>query len=487
MAQIINTNIASLTAQRNLNSSQSSLATSMERLSSGLRINSAKDDAAGLAISERMTSQIRGLNQAIRNANDGISFAQTAEGALSTTGDALQRIRELAVQSANDTNSTSDRASLQEEVAQLIAEVDRIANNTQFNGQNVLDGSVSNLLFQVGANANQTISVSGVDAKASTLGANATITSTGTTLANSLAAGGYTTPSSVLVINGTTITTTSDGVSSTDADVSAKAVAAGINASSSTTGVSATANATTMNLGAITADADGITGAGDLSINGVDISVAAILSGDSDSALRDAINAVSNQTGVTASLDASSNMILTASDGRNIALAADGGNDVNVFGEANTDISGAEDEVVVGTITMDSDTAIVVNTGLLNTTHGMTITAGTVNITTTNSVTNLDISTQTGANDTITNVDRALDAVNSLRSTFGATQTRFESTITNLSITSENLSAARSRIRDADFAAETAAMTRSQILQQAGIAMVSQANAQPQSVLSLLQ
>jgi flagellin len=489
MAQIINTNVTSLTAQRNLNKSQGSLQTAMQRLSSGLRINSAKDDAAGLAISERMTSQIRGLNQAIRNASDGISFAQTAEGALSTTGDALQRIRELAVQSANDTNTSSDRASLQEEVAQLIAEVDRIAANTQFNGQNVLDGSVSNLLFQVGANANQTITVSGVDARAATLGANATLTSTGTTLANSLAAGGYTSPSGVLSLNGTAITTASDGVSSTDADASAKAVAAGINALSATTNVTATANATTANLGTVAAAADGITGAGDFAINGVDISVAAILSGDSDSALRDAINSVSNQTGVTASLNSSSELVLTASDGRNIQIAADGDEATDVFGSANADITGAVDEVVVGSVTLDSDAAIVVDAGggLAATTHGMTITAGTYAITTTNAVTNVDISSQTGANDAITNIDRALNAVNSLRSTFGATQTRFESAITNLSVTSENLSAARSRIRDADFAAETAEMTRSQILQQAGVAMVSQANSLPQSVLSLLQ
>jgi flagellin len=171
MPQIINTNIASLTAQRNLNGSQNSLATSLQRLSTGLRINSAKDDAAGLAISERFTTQIRGLNQAIRNANDGVSFAQTAEGALSTTGDALQRIRELAVQSINDTNSSADRQALNNEASQLIAEINRISNSTQFNGQNILDGSLSTLTFQVGANQGQTIQVDGVDSRTSQLGA----------------------------------------------------------------------------------------------------------------------------------------------------------------------------------------------------------------------------------------------------------------------------------------------------------------------------
>ena len=185
MPQIINTNIASLTAQRNLNGSQNSLATSLQRLSTGLRINSAKDDAAGLAISERFTTQIRGLNQAIRNANDGVSFAQTAEGALSTAGDALQRIRELAVQSINDTNSSADRQALNNEVSQLVAEINRISTATQFNGQNILDGSLSTLTFQVGANQGQTIQVTGVDSRGSQLGASfvdgSSVTATGLT------------------------------------------------------------------------------------------------------------------------------------------------------------------------------------------------------------------------------------------------------------------------------------------------------------------
>jgi len=483
MAQIINTNVSSLTAQRNLNKSQSSLATSMQRLSSGLRINSAKDDAAGLAISERMTSQIRGLNQAIRNANDGISFAQTAEGALSTSGDALQRIRELAVQSANDTNTDSDRASLQNEVNQLIAEIDRIATNTQFNGQNVLDGSLSNLLFQVGANANQTISVSGVDARASELGANATKSSVGIT-ATGTASDSLTSATGVISINGTSITVGADGLSTADADSSANAVAAGINASSATTGVTAVANATTVNLGAVTATA-ALVGT-EFTINGVNVESGAVLAGDSDSTLRDAINSVSNQTGVTAALDSSNNMILTASDGRNIQLEASAAGADAVFG--NFDIAtAAQDEIFTGTVTLDSDNAIVISGSLAAATHGMTLGAGTYGVSTTNSVTNIDISSQAGANSAITNVDRALNSVNSLRSTFGATQTRFESAIANLSVTSENLSAARSRIRDADFAMETAEMTRSQILQQAGIAMVSQANSLPRSVLSLLQ
>ena len=171
MAQVINTNVASLNAQRNLNTSANSLATSLQRLSSGLRINSAKDDAAGLAISERFSTQIRGLNQAARNANDGISLAQTAEGALAEIGNNLQRIRELSVQSANATNSASDRAALQAEVAQLVSEIDRVAVQTDFNGTKLLNGSFTSQSFQIGANAGQTITVDNIaSARASSLG-----------------------------------------------------------------------------------------------------------------------------------------------------------------------------------------------------------------------------------------------------------------------------------------------------------------------------
>ncbi|MCK9285611.1 MAG: flagellin domain-containing protein, partial [Rhodocyclaceae bacterium] len=189
MAQVINTNVSSLNAQRNLNMSQSALATSLQRLSSGLRINSAKDDAAGLAIADRMSSQIRGLNQATRNANDGISLAQTAEGALGETNNILQRIRELAIQSANATNSASDRVALQSEVNQLIAEMDRISNTTSFNGLKLLDGNFSAQTFQVGSEANQTISVSVSGADSTSLGVNKTNTNN-TTLGITNSTGG---------------------------------------------------------------------------------------------------------------------------------------------------------------------------------------------------------------------------------------------------------------------------------------------------------
>ncbi len=489
MALSINTNMASLNAQRNLSNSQSALSTSMERLSSGLRINSAKDDAAGLAISDRMTSQIRGLTQAARNANDGISLAQTAEGALSESTNLLQRMRELAVQSANDTNTDADRTSLQAEVDQLTEELDRIATTTAFNGKTLLDGTLEDATFHVGANANQSISLSIADAQADALGANATVTSTGTAVTDAEAAGGLTSPSGILQINGETITTVADGVSTTDATASAKAVAAGINAKSAETGVTATVNATTANLGTISADANGLSGT-DFQINGVDINVAAVQVGDADGSVVDAINAVSNQTGVTASLNSSSELILTASDGRNIQITSDsdaaGNNDVDVFTNFDLTDTGDLDYVAVGTVTLDSDSAIVVDAGLAQATHGMTIATGTVAVSTTNSMSNVDITSQSGANTAITNIDRAISQIDVMRSDLGAVQNRFESTISNLENVSENVSAARSRILDADIAEETAAMTKNNILQQAGVSILAQANQLPQLALSLL-
>ena len=451
MAQIINTNVPSLTAQRNLNKSQSSLATAMQRLSSGLRINSAKDDAAGLAISERMTSQIRGLNQAIRNANDGISFAQTGEGALSTMGDAMQRIRELAVQSVNDTNSASDRQALNDEVQQLIAEVNRIANATQFNGQNILDGSSSTLTFQVGANQNQTISVDGVDARSSQLGASYV---DGNDIALS-------------TISGITDDVTVNGIAVDLSNVSTGTdVINAINAITADSGVTALKQ-TSVDSAAVTYTA---AVGGSFSLNGVEISL-------DNLAIADAVTAINNfstQTGVTVTYSGS-DLTFSNTDGSDIVLA-DGTTGV---------LSAAGDETYTAGIKLVADVGgsiTLAGTDIADlgyTAGAQTLTDATLNATT--------VLTASDATDALLTLDFALQQVNGLRAELGAVQTRFESTISNLSVTSENLSAARSRIRDADFAAETAEMTRSQILQQAGVAMVSQANALPQSVLTLLQ
>ncbi len=474
MAMVINTNIMSLNAQRNLNKTNNMLATSMERLSTGLRINSAKDDAAGLAISERMTSQIRGLNQAIRNANDGISFAQTAEGALSTMGDSIQRIRELAVQAINDTNSSSDRQALNDEVQQLIAEVNRIANTTQFNGQNILDGSLSSLTFQVGANQNQTISVDGVDARGSKLGAAEYTGKTfnATNLASMVS-------NNDLVINGESVDLT--GASSTQDVVDA------INKVSADSGVRAAKASTNSVTLAYTADS------GDdrvLTINNVDITISA---GATEDDVVAAINKVSAQTGVTATGDGSGNITFTADNAADMTIAQNadptstGASDIFAgLDTGGTAAAGAalEETYMAGIVLSTEVDGTVTVSGTDVTDIGLT--SG--SLTMSNKVLSaVDVLTGANANDALRTLDYALEQVNSLRSELGAVQTRFESTIANLSISAENLTAARSRIQDADFAAETAAMTRAQILQQAGVAMVSQANAAPQVVLSLLQ
>jgi len=451
MPQIINTNIASLTAQRNLNGSQSTLATSLQRLSTGLRINSAKDDAAGLAISERFTTQIRGLNQAIRNANDGVSFAQTAEGALSTSSDALQRIRELAVQSINDTNSSSDRQALNNEVSQLIAEVNRISTSTQFNGQNILDGTLSTLTFQVGANQNQTISVDGVDSRTSQLGARIAVS--GSLTATNIAA------ATDLVVNGVTATTSTA--------TTIEEVVTAVNAVSSSSGVQALKN-TTVN----TDDLAYVAAAGTYTINSIAVTGALA---DTRDDMVDKINAVSTQSGVSAAAGTgAADIVLSNTDGSNIVVAGAG---AAIIGGAETYNAGI---TFAGAV---SEGAFTV-TGTLADVAGDSPAALTQ---VDRTLTAVEVLTGSSANEALLTLDFALQQVSGLRAELGAVQTRFESTISNLSITSENLSAARSRIRDADFAAETAELTRSQILQQAGIAILSQANAQPQNVLALLQ
>jgi flagellin len=380
MAQVINTNAMSLNAQRNLNTSSSSLATSIQRLSSGMRINSAKDDAAGLAISERFTTQIRGLDVATRNANDGISLAQTAEGAMVEISNNLQRVRELAVQSANATNSESDRKALQSEVNQLTAEIDRVAKQTNFNGTSLLDGSLSGALFQIGADAGQTIGINSIlDAQTDKLGsANYAADEELTIAAGGAAAGTYGT----MQLNGVSINEVKVGINEAAGDVAKK-------------------------LGA-------------------------------------AINDKMDQTGVYAKVDG--------------------------------------DKVTLHSLTADKKLEYTKGTETGAIDLGIT----TVDATEARTVSSVDISSVEGAQKAMSILDKALGAVNSARAEMGAIQNRFSSTIANLSSTSENLSASRSRIRDTDYAKETAELTRTQILQQAGTAMLSQANSSTQSVLSLL-
>lgn len=673
MAQIINTNLASLNAQRNLNTSQSSLQTALQRLSSGLRINSAKDDAAGLGIADRFNSQIRGLNQATRNANDGISLAQTAEGALGTIGDNLQRLRELAVQSANATNTSIDRAALQAEVDQLVAEIDRVASTTAFNGVNLLDGSFTAATFQVGANVGQTISVTMNSARTSVIGTGSqsavsgvgddTAMETGDVIINGVTIGGSTAADdnasstaaassaiakaaainrysaqtgvtasvnentaegAAMTAAALTGTITINGVSTasisttTDASVSRQSVVAGINAISDRTGVvaidtgddnsgvklvAADGRNIAVTLATLTSASTGITSdaitygsyslsssktinisegtgtiantglrageyaaqqayvtakdagtttalaSGDVKINGVLVGAsltsydtasstlnsasaiskaaainltsaqtgvtasakneldgatmtAAALAGtitingvttDSFSTVSDtakdraatvaAINKISGQTGVVA-VDGGSDSLgvkLIAADGRNIALS------FTTLTSAATGVSAAG--TFVGRVTLTSAGAIDVDRGTTATgTTNLGIDAGVYGSGKSGNALDLvDLTSVAGANAAITAIDNALAQVNAARGDLGAVQNRFNATVSNLQTTSENLTASRSRIVDADFAAETANLTRAQILQQAGVAMLAQANALPQQVLTLLQ
>jgi len=378
MVMSVNTNVLSLSSQRAMNSTGQDLGVAIERLSTGLRINSAKDDAAGLAISERFTSSIRGLNQAVRNASDGISFAQVAEGALDVIGRNLQRVRELAVQSLNDSNTAENRAAIDEEVQQLTAEIDRIAKETTFNNRLILDGSTGVLNFQIGAERGEALGLSGVDARASTLGQNFT------------------------VANGT-------------ADLTTGALT--LNGSLTIAGGAEGSQTVSIDLSAVTT-AEGVV---------------------------DAINAELSETGVQASINDSGQLRLADSSGNQFTLGGDG--------------------------------PVLTALGL---------SAGANGSDQFRSVSTVNVRDRDSANSALAVLDTAIDQATSLRASFGAVQNRFENVIEIGRVQEENLSAARSRIRDADCAAETAALTRAQILQQAGLASLAQANAAPQSVLSLL-
>lgn len=487
MPQLINSNIASLNAQRNLNTSQSSLNTSLTRLSSGLRINSAKDDAAGLAISERMTSQIRGLNQAVRNANDGISLAQTAEGALGEIGTNLQRIRELAVQSANATNSASDRASLQAEAAQLTAEITRVASQTQFNGTNLLDGAFLNQSFQVGANANQTINIASIaDSRATALGSHI-LNTTGTAMGTATAAAADVSGGNGVAVEAALSLTTNKGAATGigyAAGDDAKTIAAAINTAASNIGITATAtnSATLGNLGSA--------GTVSMTLNGS--SVSAVVTDKSDlSSLAASINGLQSTTGVTASFATAGDksvITLSTTDGRDIEIQ-----DFNNSGATKTAdiVAGTTTETLTGGAATDS-TVITGTIELASSAGQITVGGGNADVFGTSvsafsSVATLDLLSATNSQAALKTLDAALAQINSSRGDLGAIQNRFSSTIANLQSTSENLSASRSRIQDADFATETANMTRGQILQQAGVAILAQANSLPNNVLSLLR
>ena len=407
MALTVNTNIASLNTQRNLNSSSKALDTSLQRLSTGSRINSAKDDAAGLQIANRLTSQVNGLGVAVRNANDGISLAQTAEGALQQSTNILQRMRDLSLQSANGSNSESERTALNSEVSQLKKELDRISNTTTFGGRQLLDGNFGIASFQVGSAANELISV-GIDEMSSTSLKGTYYQATGAAI---------TAPA---IVPGPPVT---GGAVAGDVSIAVVTVGGGTSNLTATMKGGETVNQVAEKVAA--------------SINDANIGVSAFLkAGTTTGELEYVSKAASNGT--------------AAGELTSVTL--------------NIPTTGGSTGIAGGAVTSANVTAVTANT-----------------------VKDIDITTAQGAQGAVLVIDDAIKQIDAQRADLGAVQNRFENTIANLQNISENVSAARGRIQDTDFAAETANLSKNQVLQQAGTAILAQANQLPQAVLSLLR
>lgn len=502
MALTLNTNVASLNAQRNLGGSSSALETSLQRLSSGQRINSAKDDAAGLQISNRLTSQIRGLGVAARNANDGISLAQTAEGALQESTNILQRMRDLALQSANGSNNGTDRAALQKEVSQLKSELNRIAETTSFGAQKLLDGTFGTQTFQVGAQANETINLSTGNASGTAIGSQR-VTANGT-LNVAVAAGATAAAAANPVLAGEDLTVAGTlGSKTIDVAVgsSARTIATQVNAQSTYTGVNAEAltQATLSNLTETGTYSFTLGGESTATIS-VNVTAVTDLSG-----LADAINKESAKTGISAIAEGGT-VTLKSTRGDDITIenfaAADGSGAIDLRGQngftgANTGaaaitLSGATASVtdssrVGGTLRFNSSSAYTVTSAQAAAATNGLFTTATANASSLDAVSTVDVGTAAGASNAIGIIDGAVASIDNIRAGLGAVQNRFTSTISNLNSIAENVSASRSRIVDTDFAAETASLSRNQVLQQAGTAILAQANQLSQNVLSLLR
>jgi flagellin len=466
MSLVINTNTSSLTAQNNLTKSTSALAQATERLSSGLKINSAKDNAAGYAISTRFTTQIGGLSQASSNAGDAISLAQTTESALDEITSNLQSIRDLAVQSANGTYTDSDRQAIDTEVQQRLAEITRIANQTDFNGTKVLDGSTGSLSFQVGANVGQTISVSlGSGSRASDIGAIAKTSSTDLSTLFPVGSG-LTLGAGDLTIGGTDITG-----KFTSADDLAAAINTAVGASGS-----ATVAGGEISIAASGANSISVAGnAADLTALG--LTTTAITSGAGQSTTG---AAVATTVGPESATLATGDLVI---DGTSITGTFKSVQDLSdAINASNLGVDSAV-SAKGNSLNLYSDKQITVAVGTGATSGAFA--SGTVG--TSGSLASGSVGTVDSANELISRIDVALTSVSDLASNLGAIQNRFTSTISNLSAESENLTSSQSTIQDADFAAETANLSKSQVLQQAGIAVLSQANSQPQQVLKLLQ
>jgi flagellin len=490
----INTNIGAIAAQANMAKVTDDFNSAMTRLSSGLRINGAKDDAAGMAIAEKMTAQVMGINQAIRNASDGKNLLDTTESAHVEVSNMLQRMRELAVQSANDTNTGSDRGNITAEARQLVAEINRIAENTTFNGMKVMDGSFTGKQFQIGADLGQTLNISIDSAAATDIGAYKAKSEV------SIAAAGGVTSGKQLIISGhagnAEITTT--------ADMSARELAAEVNATSAQTGVQATAVSK--------AKLSGLSDVGKITfkVNGSDIGTVAISNASDLRSLRDAINTKTTSTGVTAAMGAdNSEIILTDSTGKNIEITDYAAADSGAAAEATMDVTGLNTDgtpdATADTLTLDNTDNDATVTGQVTFTSTQTFSVNsaeidgsatppetgffsdTANAATLESVADVDLSTASSSAEAITVIDVALQKISQARGNLGAMSNRLDSTISNLTNISVSVQAARSQVVDADFAKESTNLARGQILSQAATAMLAQANSSKQNVLSLLR
>jgi flagellin len=500
MALTVNTNIPALDAQMNLNKSSSMLSKAMQRLSSGLRINSASDDAAGLAISTRLGAQVRGLNQAVRNANDGVAILQTTEGALGEISNIITRIKELSVQSATGSNSATDRTSINAEVQSLVSEVTRISVQTKFGSTALLDGSF-NAQFQVGVNAGETVGASVANYRASSLSGSiavdaeafhADVTNLGAADANAFTGVATNTTLQITGPGGAAfarVAVAGDDTSSyTGNATSAIATAKVINELTSQTGVTASVTQAQFTSAAgfsAAVNLDGSDADHTLKINGQQVTVN--LNGGTVAARRlQFINAVNSQvSGVVASAGGAGVVVLTASDGRNISVnasntvAASSGGALGLT----TDLAGVESVVARGGVSLQAGGDITATYA----TPAQLSAGGGVHAASNTALSSLDVSTVAGANSAMLVADAILNTISSARGTLGAIQNRLGSTVANLQTVVQKVSDAQSRILDADFAAETAAMTKAQILQQAGIAILAQANTAPQAALTLLK
>ena len=498
MPSVINTNVSSLLSQNSLSKNSTALQNSMERLSTGVRINSAKDDAAGLAITTRMTSEIRGLNAAVRNANDGISVAQTAEGSLGEITNILQRLRELAVQSANSSNNATDRTFLDTEAQQLIAETNRIGEQTNFNGIKLLKGGFSSQNFQVGAGEGEVIVFNSIaDSRATALGSH-TLSTAGDKMGRALATSvaDFTNAVNGVAVADSTLAfklqTAQGGTSSNiifGVNSGADAIALAINTAANASGISATAK-NSATFGTFSA-------AGDVSFklkggSGTAATISATITTTSDlSALAAAINGATSTTGITASFASPANksqMVLETSDGRNISMedfivSATAATTASIAGVSiGGSTAGRDSNVVTGTVDLIS------SKGQITTINGSTTVMATASaLSTFNSVGSLSLTSQAGSSSALSVIDQALTQVNNTRSALGGLMNRFAATVSNQGTTIANLAASRSRIMDTDYAVETTNLAKAQIIQQAATAMLAQANQSSQSVLALLK